>query len=337
VMDAAALLATLRSRDVRLWIEDAQLKCSAPVGALDAALRETLAGRKQEIIAFLRQAEALKNGPASIVPIKPEGTRPPIFAVSGHGGDVFCFLPLARRLHAEQPLIGVQPPGLNGTEPLRSIEALARYEIGQIRAYRPRGPYLIAGHCAGGTLAFEVAQQLVAAGEEVALLALIGSPFPSMFGCASMMRVRLARYAKALTPGAFTLRLQQRLERQRAQAIVGSTTLIARGRVERATVAAVRSYRPRPYPGQIDLIVTADKWHRADLWKAFAGTLCEHKLEHFEVNDLLLGSNVDILATALQDRLNQLHSAGHAKPVHDTAWSWPSVSSGGFSRRIRPA
>jgi thioesterase domain-containing protein len=313
VMDAAALLSTLRTRDVRLWIEDAQLKCSAPVGALDAGLREALASRKQEIIAFLRQAEALKGGPASIVPIKPEGSRPPIFAVSGHGGDIFCFLPLARHLHPEQPVIGVQPPGLDGsTEPLTSVQALARYEIEQIRRYRPDGPYMIAGHCAGGTLAFEVAQQLIAAGQEVALLALIGSPFPSMFGRASLLWVRLSGYAKALTPSGFTRKLRLRLERQKAEAIVSSATLTTRQLVESATVAAVRSYTPRPYPGQIDLFVTADAWHRSDRWRAFAGSLREHHLEDFEVNDLLLGPNVRLLAASLQGRLNQLQTADGA-------------------------
>ena len=310
MMDAAALLSTLRAREVRLWIEDAQLKCSAPVGALDAGLRQALASRKQEIMAFLRQAEALKSGPASIVPIKPEGCRPPIFVVSGHGGDVFCFLPLARHLHVEQPVIGVQPPGLDGTtEPLTSVEALARYEIEQIRRYRPDGPYMIAGHCAGGTLAFEVAQQLVAAGQKVALLALIGSPFPTMFGRASLLWVRLSGYAKALTPSGFTRKLRLRLERQKAEAIVGAAALTARQRVESATVAAVRSYTPRPYPGQIDLFVTADAWHRSNRWKAFAGSLREHCLEDFEVNDLLLGPNVSILAASLQGRLNQLQTA----------------------------
>lgn len=312
-MDAAALLSTLRAREVRLWIEDAQLKCSAPVGALDAGLRQALASRKQEIMAFLRQAEALKSGPASIVPIKPEGCRPPIFVVSGHGGDVFCFLPLARHLHVEQPVIGVQPPGLDGsTEPLTSVEALARYEIEQIRRYRPHGPYLIAGHCAGGTLAFEVAQQLVAAGQEVALLALIGSPFPSMFGRASLLWVRLSGYAKALTPSGFTRKLRLRLERQKAEAIVGAAALTARQRVESATVAAVRSYTPRPYPGRLDLFVTADAWHRSNRWRAFAGSLCEHRLEDFEVNDLLLGPNVSILAASLQGRLNQLQTTDGA-------------------------
>jgi thioesterase domain-containing protein len=313
VTDAAALLSTLRAREVRLWIEDAQLKCSAPVGALDAGLREALASRKQEIMTLLRQAEALKSGPAAIVPIKPEGCRPPIFAVSGHGGDVFCLLPLARHLHAEQPVIGVQPPGLDGAEPLKSVEALARYEIEQIRRYQPHGPYLIAGHCAGGTLAFEVAHQLVAAGQEVALLALIGSPFPTMFGRASLLWLRLSGYAKVVTPGAFTRKLQLRLERQKAQAVVGSAALGARQRVESATVAAVRSYRPRPYPGQIDLFVTGDTWHRSHLWRAFAATICEHHIGEFEVNDLLLGPNVSMLAASLQGTLNQLQTADVAK------------------------
>jgi len=309
VTDAAALLSTLRARQVRLWIEDAQLKCSAPVGALDTGLREALASRKQEIMTLLLQAEALKNGPASIVPIKPEGCRPPVFAVSGHGGDVFRLLPLARHLHAEQPMIGVQPPGLDGTEPLKSVETLARYEIEQIRRYRPYGPYLIAGHCAGGTLAFEVAHQLVAAGQEVALLALIGSPFPTMFGRGSLMWLRISGYAKALTPAAFARRLRLRIERHKAEAAVGLAALSASQRVESATVAAVRSYRPRPFPGQIDLFVTADRWHRSHLWRAFAATIREHHIGEFEVNDLLLGPNVSMLAASFQGRLNQLQTA----------------------------
>ncbi|MBW5438034.1 alpha/beta fold hydrolase [Bradyrhizobium canariense] len=308
-MDTTALLSALRARDVRLWIENSRLKCSAPTGALDANLREALSGRKQEIIAFLQRAEALKSGPSAIVPIKPEGCRPPIFAVSGHGADVFCILPLARCLPIEQPVIGVQPPGLDGSDPVRSLEALARREIEQIRSYRPHGPYLLIGHCAGGALAYEVAQQLIAAGQEVALLALIGSPFPTMFGRASLAWVRFSGYTSALTPGGFTRRLQLRAERRKAQAIAGFPALAARRRVESATVAAVRNYTPRPYTGHIDLFVTADRWHRSHLWKSLAGTLQEHRLDNFEVNDLLLGQNVSVLAACLQQRLEQIWCA----------------------------
>jgi thioesterase domain-containing protein len=314
-MDTAALLSTLRARNVRLWLEDTQIKCSAPAGALDAGLREALASRKQEIILFLRQAETLKSGPASIVPIKPEGRRPPIFAVSGHGADVFCLLPMARQLHPDQPVVGVQPPGLDGAEPLSSIEALANYQVTQIRRYRPAGPYLIAGHCAGGSLAFEVAQQLVASGEEVAFLALIGSPFPTMFTKSSLLRVRLSSYSDALTPAGFMRRIRSRRERQKGQDLVSPAALAARNRVEAATVAAVRNYIPKPYGGQIDLFITADKWHKPHLWRPFARNLREHRLERFEVNDLLLGPHVDILARALQERLDQIRSGNTATIV----------------------
>jgi thioesterase domain-containing protein len=315
VMDAAALLSTLRARNVRLWIEDTQLKCSAPAGALDSGLREALASRKQEIIMFLRQAEALKRGPVSIVPIKPGDRRPPIFAVSGHGADVFCLLPMARQLHPDQPVVGVQPPGLNGTEPLSSIEALAHYQVTQIRQYRPGGPYLIAGHCAGGTLAFEVAQQLVAAGEEVSFLALIGSPFPTMFAKSSLLRVRLSSYSNALTPAGFMRRMRSRCERLKGQELISPAAVAARHRVEAATVAAVRNYMPKPYSGQIDLFITGDKWHRAHLWRPFARNLREHQLQRFDVNDLLLGPHVEILARALQERLDQIRSGNAATIV----------------------
>src|SRR5437660_4438041 len=177
-MDTAMLFSILRERDVKLWVEEDRLRCSAPRGAIDAELRTTLTSQKKDILAFLKRVQG-KNGPSTVVPIKPGGARRPIFAVSGHGGDVFYLLGLARHLDAEQPMLCVQPPGLDGTEPLMTVEALARYEVEQIRRYQADGPYFIAGHCAGGTIAFEVAQQLTAAGQQVALLALIGSAFPT--------------------------------------------------------------------------------------------------------------------------------------------------------------
>jgi thioesterase domain-containing protein len=280
------------------------------MGALDAEMKAALVSRKNEVLAFLRRTESLKSLPPALVPIKIEGSKPPIFAVSGHGGDVFCLLALARHLDVEQPMFGVQPPGLDGGEPLTSVEALARYEIEQIRCYRPNGPYLIAGHCAGGTLAFEAAQQLTASGEEVALLALIGSPFPTSFRLVPQILFRLERHAKALTSGSLQdrqryiiSRLRQRLHPQEIESGISPAVLAARQRVESATVAAVRNYKPRHYAGPVDLFVSSDRWHQAQQWGAVAATMHEHSLGDFEINEMLLGSHVDVLATALQNRL----------------------------------
>ena len=307
MMDTAALFSILRERDVKLWVEEDQLRCSAPLGALDAELRTILTSRKTDIVAVLRWAQE-GSGPSTIVPIKPGGARTPIFAVSGHGGDVFYLLGMARHLDAEQPVLCVQPPGLDGAEPLTTVEALARYEVEQIRRCQPDGPYLIAGHCAGGTIAFEVAQQLTAAGQQVALLALIGSAFPTMFRRRTLtwlgIRQRLRRYTRALSSASeFMTKVRRRMHPSRALAAVSPAALAARARVERATVAAVRNYRPRYYPGRIDLFVTADRWHETHRWRPFGDCVHEHVVGEYEIDELLLGPDVGVLAALLQETL----------------------------------
>ena len=306
-MDTAMLFSRLRERDVKLWVENDRLRCSAPVGALDTELRTALAVQKSNIIHFLQAAQE-NRGPSTLVPIKPGNKRTPIFAVSGHGGDVFYLLGMARHLDADQPVVCVQPPGLDGGEPLRTVEALARYEIGQIRRHQPHGPYVIIGHCAGGTIAFEVAQQLTAAGEQVALLALIGSAFPTKFRRRTLIlvgiRQRLRRYGRALSSASeFMRKVRGRLHSSRTSAKVNPAASAARRLVENATVAAVRNYRPRRYPGRIDLFVTADKWHEVHRWRPFGDSVYEHLVGDFEIDELLLGPDVGVLAALLQETL----------------------------------
>jgi thioesterase domain-containing protein len=311
-MDTPTLLSKLRERDVRLWVDEDRLKCSAPAGALDDEMRMLLASRKEEVVALLRRAEASK-GPSTIVPIKPDGHRPPIFAVSGHGGDVFQLVTLARHLDKEQPMLGVQPPGLDGAEPLTSVEALARFEIEQIRRYQPHGPYLIAGHCAGGTIAFEVAQQLTAAGQQLALLALIGSPFPTMFRRAQQLLFGLKHHARGLAFGTLAARkahivreLERRQRSRQARVGLGAAVqaeLAAIQRVDSTTLTAVRSYKPKFYAGQIDLFITSDDWHQALKWRGLAATTHEHGLLDFGMDDLLVEPHVEVLAASLRHRL----------------------------------
>ncbi|MGA3000814.1 MAG: alpha/beta fold hydrolase [Acetobacteraceae bacterium] len=311
--DTATLVSRLRDLDIRLWIEGDRLRCSAPADKLDPETRGTLVSRKAELLTFLQEAKALASPTSTIVPIRRDGSKPPIFAVSGHAGDVFCLRALAHRLDPDQPVLGVRPPGLDGSEPLTSVEELARFEIEQIRAYRPKGPYLIAGHCAGGTIAFEVAQQLTGAGHEVGMLALIGSPYPTSFGFWPQQMLRLRNRARTLLSGSLRerqrlimRRLRERLQSPEEAAGITPAITEARRRVEDATVAAVRCYQPRLYAGQIDLFIAADFWHKPQRWRAVAKTVREHYLGDFETNELLIGSHVAVLAQALNARLRSV-------------------------------
>jgi thioesterase domain-containing protein len=62
------------------------------------------------------------------------------------------------------------------------IAALASAYLSAIRAVQPAGPYRLAGWSFGGLVAFELTCQLVAAGEEVAQLALLDSRTPHLLG-----------------------------------------------------------------------------------------------------------------------------------------------------------
>jgi amino acid adenylation domain-containing protein len=116
---------------------------------------------------------------ANLVPLKPQGSRPPLFVIAAGDGNIVGFAPLARALSAEQPLYALQPSGLDGRRPLdRGIGAMAERYLAEIRRVQPRGPYLLAGRCNGATVAYEMAQRLRAGGEDVPLLVSLDSEPP---------------------------------------------------------------------------------------------------------------------------------------------------------------
>ena len=158
-MTAAELLAELRKLDVSVALDGDRLRLDAPAGVLTDEHKRDLAQRKPEVVAFLREAQRLAVQQRAIVPLQVTGTRAPIFAVAGHNGDVFAYRALVQHLAPDQPFFGLQPAGLEeGSVPLTSVEDMARYFAAQIRAFRPTGPMSIAGYCAGGTVAFELAR-----------------------------------------------------------------------------------------------------------------------------------------------------------------------------------
>nr|APD71691.1 non-ribosomal peptide synthetase 3 [Streptomyces sp.] len=109
-----------------------------------------------------------------LVPIRPEGTRPPLFMVHPMGGNVLCYVRFARHLPDDQPLYALQAAGADpGTTPLRTVEEIADSYVAALRKVQPHGPYAIGGWSFGGFVAFEIARRLRASGEDVARLVLL--------------------------------------------------------------------------------------------------------------------------------------------------------------------
>jgi thioesterase domain-containing protein/acyl carrier protein len=132
----------------------------------------------EELATYLSQEEWVPSW-SSLVAIQPSGFKPPFFCVHAHGGNVLNFRDLARCLGTDQPFYGLQALGLDGQQPRHSqIEEMASHYLSEIKTVQPHGPYFLGGYCFGGKVAFEMAHQLRAQGQEVSLLALIDAYAP---------------------------------------------------------------------------------------------------------------------------------------------------------------
>jgi aspartate racemase len=207
------------------------------------------------------------------VPIQPEGSKPPLFCIHAVGGNVLSLRDLARHLGKDQPFYALQSQGLNGKEvPPSRTEEMARYYIEEIQTIQPEGPYYLAGQSSGGIVAFEMAQQLIAQGHVVALLALIDTFEPDTMKSVRISKAdRMDFHKQNLMqeglPYLFSQinkRWQRFLRRQigkisrQVQAIyqkLGKPVptrfrhVVIRGIVRKAT----RHYKPQMYPGRIVL------------------------------------------------------------------------------------
>ncbi|MBD2440161.1 non-ribosomal peptide synthetase [Nostoc sp. FACHB-110] len=109
-----------------------------------------------------------------LVPLQTQGNKSPLFIVHPGGGSVLNYVHLAEALSPHQPVYGLETRGFDeGQEPQSELIEMSRDYIQALQTIQPQGPYYIAGWCFGGLVAFEIAQQLTAQGQEVALLAFL--------------------------------------------------------------------------------------------------------------------------------------------------------------------
>ncbi|WP_411122645.1 amino acid adenylation domain-containing protein [Streptomyces sp. x-19] len=127
--------------------------------------------------------EALPAGAGDrlLVPLADgDPAQPPLFLVHPQGGDVCCYLELARGLGSRRKVYGIESVGYNTDEPpLHQVPDMVDRYLSELRSAAPHGPYLLAGWSFGGRVAFEIAARLEAEGEQVAFLGLIDTRAPA--------------------------------------------------------------------------------------------------------------------------------------------------------------
>ena len=204
----------------------------------------------------------------SLIPIKPMGSRPPLFCVHGGGGGVLTFKFIGDCLDDEQPLYSLQAKGLKrGDSPRKTVEEMAAHYVESVRQIRPRGPYLLAGHSLGAAVAFEMAQRFVRDGDHVAFLGMFDHPGPRInLGWKDWLGYQMS-YVSTLPPGHRAAYIWRGLaERSRLPAISSriSSSFKRMSSVKRTTsspamevfehsLRALLAYQVKPYPGHLTL------------------------------------------------------------------------------------
>ncbi|WP_019503651.1 non-ribosomal peptide synthetase [Pleurocapsa sp. PCC 7319] len=183
-----------------------------------------------------------------LVAIQKGGNKIPCFIVPGGAGgenELMIYAKLIYLLGQSQPVYGLQIYGFeesgwqgeHGFHP--NVESLAAAYLQEIRQVQPHSPYIIVGECAGGVIAFEIAQQLFQLGEEVSLI----------------LMDTLCPIRKNTKP--ISLVSQKYFEAINVSIRNKSNAQLIREAHENYK-AIIRNYQPQDYQGKMSLIVSRD-------------------------------------------------------------------------------
>jgi len=274
-----------------------------------------------------QMAEALRVSRQSlrdraIIPIQQKGSLPPLFWI--RGGPRFRLL--AQKLGTDRPFLGVDLPYTDGIKlPIpHRLEDIAGYLVKAMREVQPHGPYYIAGLCVNAVIAYEIAQQLMGEGEEIALLAMLDAH-------------NHAYYKNPLKDGRYTARIKYHLANLLRMDSGETATYLrdrldeARRKIERITWRfnadreghtddfrntdsivhpAFSQYEPKPYPGKI-VLMQSSEWPKSPYfdfklgWEDLAGGIDYYRVagDHAYMFD---EPNVEAVAQTLDGYLKNL-------------------------------
>jgi amino acid adenylation domain-containing protein len=126
-----------------------------------------------------------------LVPIKPHGSKTPLYLIHGGGLNVLVFKSISKYFDAEQPIYAIQALGLSRkTQLYYTIQEIAQAYIKEIIAENPDGPYSFVGFSIGGPIAWEMVKQLTALKKQVKFLGVVDSYVGNMLHDTTSNRIK---------------------------------------------------------------------------------------------------------------------------------------------------
>ncbi len=234
---------------------------------------------------LLEGSDTRKYDFRQVVRLQASGAKQPLIAINNTG----IYYTLSKRLGPDRPFTTLQlfDPALSAESLPSSFEEIATRYVQLIRRVQTDGPYALLGWCVAGALAYEIAQQLCASGQEVSQLMLVDTYAPGYLTRLSLPRRLLSDYSyrwklivldwsrvhsRQQSLGAFIgnrMIVKRLLKLFTRNSVIAEPTRLIQGKVSSPEVydqwllnyldEAARRYQPKQYPGRILLFRSADE------------------------------------------------------------------------------
>ena len=117
-----------------------------------------------------------------VIPIQPEGNNIPLFAIP----EFLLYSELGKHISKNQPFYSIEH------SPYETVPEVVNHYITEIKKAHPKGPYGLMGYCGWGDIILEIAQTLIAQGDEVPVLVLTECYSP---------KIKLSKFSKKFIRG----------------------------------------------------------------------------------------------------------------------------------------
>jgi thioesterase domain-containing protein len=251
-----------------------------------------------------------------------------LFCIGGGGGYAFNFLSLAECLGPQQAVYALHARGLESRARTDwTVAGHARRHLASIRSVQPAGPYLLVGFSFGGLIAYEIAQQLLADGEEVAHLAILDTPLPAPDLAKGAGGNALRRVGVAVRTILRTATSPLGRVKSCFLPLVGLVRFPGHHNVDMFWLWSgimVNLYEITPYPGQATLYL-ASTGSRAsgERWAELLAAGGRQVVVSGDHNGMMRKPNVTEIAADLRSRIPGLARTASTQPAAETSSTGP--------------
>jgi amino acid adenylation domain-containing protein len=221
--------------------------------------------------------------------VQPGGDGLPLFIV--HGDEASHFIP--KHLGQTRPFYAFFHQGEDGRRiEHTTVEDIAAHFIKELKQAKPKGPYLLTGFSFGGIVAYEMAQQLIAAGDEVPMLAVIDTYAPALHQRAIAAD---QRFYTGIKNSIYRLLVKRALN---GTGIV--PTWLRNFHIIDTYDRAVDAYVPKRWRGRLTVLKAKDSWGPKSMgWEALVNGSLDIQVLPGDHYNIIKEPQVKELATAI--------------------------------------